>query len=196
MPGTRVVDGDRVSLRTLEREDLAFVQRATTDPAIRHPLGSAVRNRTELTEAFEDDEDTRLVICLDDDGDASDPSESAVADETPDSGEPRLIGAVRVEATDWKRPELSYWLVPECHGEGYGTEAVGLAVDYAFRSRAVPAVAAGVYAHNDASRRLLESLGFRDEGRLRSHSFTDGAYRDLVKYSLLREEWEARRGDD
>lgn len=100
-----------------------------------------------------------------------------------------------VEAVNWTRPELSYWLIPEVHGEGYGREAVALAVEFVFRSRAVPAVAAGVYAHNDASRGLLESLGFREEGRLRRHSFTDGEWRDIVKYGLLREEWADERGE-
>jgi RimJ/RimL family protein N-acetyltransferase len=59
-------------------------------------------------------------------------------------------------------------------------------VEFGFRSRAVPAVAAGVYAHNDASRGLLRSLGVREEGRLRRHSFTDGEWRDIVNYGSSR----------
>lgn len=45
MPGTRVAEGERVTLRPVEREDLTFTQRAATDPAIRYPLGSVVRSR-------------------------------------------------------------------------------------------------------------------------------------------------------
>ncbi|MFC7070706.1 GNAT family N-acetyltransferase [Halobaculum lipolyticum] len=194
MAGTRVADGDRVTLRTVEREDLEFVQRAATEPAIRHPLGSTVRTRDELAEAFEERDDTFLLVCVDG-GEAGPNPEVVDGTGAPGTGETRPIGAVRVESTDRTRPELSYWLAPEVHGQGYGTESVALAVADTFRSRAVPAVAAGVYADNDASRRLVESLGFSEEGRLRRHSFADGAYRDLVTYSLLREEWEENRTD-
>jgi RimJ/RimL family protein N-acetyltransferase len=82
--------------------------------------------------------------------------------------------------------------VQECHGEGYGSEAVSLAVDYCFRTYAHPAVGAGAFAFNDASRALLESLGFTEEGRARRDTFVDGEYRDLIRYGLLREEWRER----
>jgi RimJ/RimL family protein N-acetyltransferase len=38
----------------------------------------------------------------------------------------------------------------------------------------------------------MEKLGMRREGVLRSHTFArDGTRADLVRYGLLREEWEA-----
>lgn len=191
MPGTLIRRGDRVTLRTLEREDLEFVQRASTEPSIRHPLGSVVRNREDVETAYEEDDGQRLLVCLDG-PDAGPRPDACNPDADPTPGTTRPIGLVTVGAVDWKRPELSFWLVPEVHGEGYGTESVGLAVDYTFQTRAVPAVAAGAYDFNDASRALLESLGFECEGRLRRHSFTDGAWHDLLKYGLLREEWDER----
>lgn len=192
MPGTRVAAGNRVTLRTAEREDLPFTQRAATEPAVRHPLGSPVRARDELERRREEGDDLELLVCLD--GPDPGPNPESV-EEDPTSGETRPVGAVTVEDVDWKRPELSYWLVPEVHGEGYGRDAVATAVDFVFRTRAVPAVEAGAYAFNDASRRLLESFGFTEEGRRRRHSFTDGEWADLVEYGLLREEWEGSGGD-
>jgi len=188
MPGTRIAAGERVTLRTVEREDVPFLQRAFTEPRIRYPLGNAVRNREEIADRFEDHDGTRFLVCLDGDDPGPDP-DAVAADRDPDAGETRPIGSVGVEDADWKRPELGYWLVPEVHGEGYGAEAVALVVDYVFRVHATPAVAAGAYADNDASRGLLESLGFREEGRSRAHRFVDGEHRDLVRYGLLREEW-------
>ena len=194
MPGPRVTAGDRVTLRTAEREDLPFLQRGATEPAVRYPLGSAVRTRDELERRYgEEHEGLELLACLDGPDPGSNP-ETVEGD--PGSGETRPIGAVVVEGVDWKRPELSYWLAPDVHGEGYGRDAVAAAVDLTFRTRAVPAVEAGVYAFNDASRGLLESLGFVEEGRRRRHSFTDGEWADLVEYGLLREEWERGRGGD
>lgn len=36
------------------------------------------------------------------------------------------------------RPELAYWILPEYHGEGYGREAVTLAVDIVFQGTITP----------------------------------------------------------
>lgn len=105
----------------------------------------------------------------------------------------RRIGVVSVEDADWKRPELGYWLVPEVHGEGYGTEAVALVVEYVFRSYETPAIGAGAFDFNDASQGLLESLGFSEEGRRRKYMFIDGEHRDMLQYGLLREEWLEQR---
>jgi len=188
MPGTRIAAGERVTLRTVEREDVPFLQRAFTEPRIRYPLGNAVRNREEIADDFEDHDGTRFLVCLDGDDPGPDP-DAVAADRDPDAGETRPIGSVGVEDADWKRPELGYWLVPEVHGEGYGAEAVALVVDYVFRTHDHPAVGAGAYEFNDASRGLLESLGFEEEGRTRRDRFIDGEYVDTVRYVLLREEW-------
>ncbi|WP_135363026.1 GNAT family N-acetyltransferase [Halosimplex halophilum] len=179
MPGARIAEGDSVTLRTVEKEDVPFLQRAGANPEIRYPLGNPLRNR-EAIDVDEADGTDRLLVCLD--GEDAGPGR-------PDEGETRRIGAVSVEGVDYRRPELGYWLIPEVHGRGYGTEAVGLAIDYAFRSYDKPAVGAGAFDHNDASRGLLESLGFVEEGRRRKFMFVDGAHRDMVRYGLLREEW-------
>lgn len=179
MPGARVRSGERVTLRTVEEEDIPFVQRALANREIRHPMGNPVLTRRRVAELREDDAD-RFLVCLDGD---------AAGSGSPDEGEVTRIGQVNVTDADYKRPELGYWLVPSAHGDGYGTEAVSLVIDYAFRTYDAPAVGAEAYDFNDASRGLLESLGFRKEGRRRKYMFVDGAHRDMVQYGLLREDW-------
>ena len=179
MPGARVASGERVTLRTVEREDVPFLQRGNT-PEIRHPMGSRPRSQAQIRDSIEGSSDDRFLVCLD--GDEAGPGQV-------DGDDVRRIGFVSVEDADWKRPELAYWLVPEFRGEGYGSEAVSLAVDYAFGQYDTPAVGAGAFAFNDASRGLLESLGFTEEGRRRKFMFVDGNHRDMVQYGLLREEW-------
>jgi RimJ/RimL family protein N-acetyltransferase len=186
MPGSRVSRGERVALRTAEEEDVPVLQRMRTNPDLRVPLGSPVTSRTEMEAAWPRDDGTdRFVVCLD--GDRGGPG-------PPDADDSRVVGFVNVEDAHYRRPELGYGVVGECQGEGYGREAVSLAVDYAFRTYAHPAVGAGAFAFNDASRSLLEALGFREEGRTRREMYVDGEYRDMVRYGLLREEWEARDG--
>lgn len=187
MPGARIEQGERVTLRTIEREDAEFVQRAHADPKIRYPLGTVThKNRAQIEdhieEYIEDDSHAHFLVCLDS-GD--------VGPGHPDEDETTPIGVVNVTHIDWDRPMLAYWLVPDQHGEGYGKEAVALVVEYVFRTVDTHGVEAHAYDFNAASRGLLESLGFTQEGRTRESRFIDGEYRDSVQYGLLRREWNA-----
>ena len=56
---------------------------------------------------------------------------------------------------------LGYILHPDHHGLGLGGEAAAALVEWLFTARGSRTVFAGVYEPNLASRRLLESLGFR-----------------------------------
>ncbi|MFB6235390.1 MAG: GNAT family N-acetyltransferase [Halopenitus sp.] len=180
MPGPRVTRGERVSLRTLEVEDVPFHQRGCTNPEIRYPIGNPVRNQEQFDIA-EDDGSDNFVVCLD--GDDAGPGDPAL-------DQVQRIGMVHVDDVDWRRPDLAYWIAPEFQGDGYGAEAVELLIDYVFRTYAHPAVGAVAYDFNDASRGLLESLGFSEEGCIRRDRFIDGEYIDRIEYGLLREEWE------
>lgn len=180
MPGAIVKRGERVTLRTLEREDFEVWQRGAANPEIRHLTGnSRVRNRDQLEESYENEDVTLFLVCLDDDGGPG-PVESQKL---------RQVGVAVVK--EWGRnPFLGIWLFPEVQGEGYGEEAASLLLDYTFRSYDTQAVRANAFDYNDPSRGLLEKLGFEQEGRLRKEAFIDGEYRDGVMYGMLREEWE------
>jgi RimJ/RimL family protein N-acetyltransferase len=181
MPGAIVQRDERVTLRTVEQEDVSFLQRAGATPEIRYPLGNPVMNREQYDIADETGTD-RLLVCIDDDAGPGAPEEGDLHDL-------RRIGAVTVADADYKRPELGYWLVPAVHGDGYGTEAVSLVVEYVFRAYDAPAIGAEAFDFNNASRGLLESLGFAEEGRRRKFMFVDGEHSDMVQYGLLRGEW-------
>lgn len=125
---------------------------------------------------------TPLVVCLDDGAGPGPVSADAVD----------RIGIGSVEDHGQSRPELAHFVLPEYQGEGYGTETVSLLVDLAFQAHHHPAVEAQTFPENEASRALLESLGFTQEGRIRHQQFWDGRYRDQILYGLLREEWNDR----
>ena len=171
MAETSFLVGDRVTLRPAESDDAEFVQRATNEPELRVPLGGMrPGNEAQVADGIENraesDNCVDLLVCLD---------------------EP--IGNVRLERLDWTRPILSYWIVPEHQGEGYAAEAATLVIDYVFASFEKPGIRAFTSERNDASQRLLEKLGFQQEGRFRKDRFRDGEYLDSIHYGLLREEW-------
>jgi len=81
--------------------------------------------------------------------------------------------------------------VREYWSRGYGREAVGLLVDYAFRLRNMRKVYLSVHASNDRAIRSYTAAGFVEEGRLREHVWSNGAFVDLVLMGLLRQAKEA-----
>lgn len=84
--------------------------------------------------------------------------------------------------------DKAYW------GRGYGREAVALLLDYAFRLRNYRRVWLWVHAANERAISAYRASGFKEEGRLREHVWSNGRFDDAVYMGILRSEWEASRG--
>jgi RimJ/RimL family protein N-acetyltransferase len=80
----------------------------------------------------------------------------------------------------------------EERGKGYGTEAVGLLIDYLFHAFDLARVGATCDVENTASVRLLERLGLRREGTLRSALFHHSDWHDVAVYGVTRAVWSER----
>ncbi len=80
--------------------------------------------------------------------------------------------------------DKAYW------GRGYGRESVSLLVDYAFRHHNMHKVWLQVHASNERAVRAYRACGFREEGRLRAHVWSNGQYDDLIVMGLLAGEWQ------
>lgn len=92
-----------------------------------------------------------------------------------------------------KQHEIGYAVIPTERGKGYATEAATLIVDYLFLTKNIVRVQADANTDNRASQRVLEKAGFTREGVLRQVYFEQGAWRDAVLYSILRDEWHGPR---
>jgi len=73
----------------------------------------------------------------------------------------------------------------ECWGKGYGTEVIKLIVDFAFKKLNLHKVTAGAVADNIGSIKVFQKAGFEIEGRMKSHDFNDGVFRDAVYMGLV-----------
>ena len=85
--------------------------------------------------------------------------------------------------------EIGYGVSQSHHGRGIGTAAVGLLVEKVFSESPLRRLIALVYEENRASRRLLEKLGFQEEGLLREHYLIQGVPVNEVLYGLLKRDW-------
>ncbi|MCG3179847.1 MAG: putative ribosomal N-acetyltransferase YdaF [Phycisphaerae bacterium] len=100
-----------------------------------------------------------------------------------------LIGSIGLEIRrQHNHAEMGYWIGADYWGRGYCTEAARAVVDYAFDELGLVRVHAHYLARNPASGRVMQKLGMRHEGTLRSHVLKNGRYEDCEVYGLLREE--------
>lgn len=79
--------------------------------------------------------------------------------------------------------ELGYWLSPRAQGLGYATEAARAVLSSRFLDDPAP-IAAGYFADNDRSARVLAKLGFRQTGQGVKHCTALNAARAHIRLSL------------
>ncbi|MGJ0504875.1 MAG: GNAT family N-acetyltransferase [Methylocystis sp.] len=80
---------------------------------------------------------------------------------------------------------LGYWMGEPYAGKGYMTRAVRAACAYAFEKRGFHRIEAACLPTNEPSKRLLERVGFKQEGYARSYLNINGQWRDHLLYALL-----------
>lgn len=103
-----------------------------------------------------------------------------------------FIGTVSIRA-NWRmlHGEIGYQIGERWSQRGYGGAAVATLIDTAFTDSKLVRLFATISVGNEASRRIVERLGFTHEGALRRHHLIEGQYIDQWVYGLLREEWQS-----
>lgn len=101
------------------------------------------------------------------------------------------VGSINTANCNRRNGTFSYGLgiFPEYRQRGYAREAIRLLLRYYFLELRYQKCNVTVYDFNDPSLALHQSLGFREEGRLRRNHFTDGAYHDEVLLGLTDDEF-------
>jgi len=102
-----------------------------------------------------------------------------------------LIGTCGFHKWDQRNhhAEVGYDLKTKYWHKGYMTEALRAALRYGFEQMGLNRIEAIVYPENAASLRLLQRLGFQQEGLFRQ-SFRQGdKYYDHLLLALLKGEW-------
>jgi ribosomal-protein-alanine N-acetyltransferase len=104
-----------------------------------------------------------------------------------------VVGAVGLHPeTAHAKAELGYWIGKPHWRHGYATEASQAVVRFGFEELHLERIHARFMTSNEASRRVLQKLGFTREGLLRRDLFRFGEFVDCELWSLLREEFAAR----
>ena len=105
-----------------------------------------------------------------------------------------LIGAItldNVRRGPAQSASIGYWLGEPFQKKGYMFEVVKALIFYVFKNFDLSRLEAATLPENQASRRLLEKVGFKYEGVSQSYLQISGRWRNHIMYSFLRND---RRG--
>ncbi|MCI4352567.1 MAG: GNAT family N-acetyltransferase [Thermoplasmata archaeon] len=105
-------------------------------------------------------------------------------------GSDEVIGQIRL--INWSRSErtaeVGYWFRRKYWGRGFATDALRLTCRFGFRHLSLHRIEAIVVVGNVGSRRVLEHVGFRLEGRSRRAARLAVRWADEWRFGLLRGE--------
>jgi RimJ/RimL family protein N-acetyltransferase len=105
----------------------------------------------------------------------------------------RLIGFIAVHDIEWNNQagKISVGIGDaEFRGKGYGSDAMRVAINYAFNELNLYRLGLDVNGNNPRAIRSYEKLGFKHEGAARQAIHRDGERHDRLFMGLLRLEWQ------
>ncbi|MGQ0632102.1 MAG: GNAT family N-acetyltransferase [Sporichthyaceae bacterium] len=103
----------------------------------------------------------------------------------------RFVGQLTVGGITWGSlcaGHIGYWIDREYAGRGIMPTAVALATDHALRELGLHRIEICIRPENINSRRVVEKLGFREEGLRPAYLHIDGEWRDHLVYALTADE--------
>jgi ribosomal-protein-alanine N-acetyltransferase len=127
-----------------------------------------------------------------------------ITERVPTQPKPAIVGQLTVSSIMWgsaMSATLGYWVDQDRAGRGIVPTAVALATDHCFRELGLHRMEINIRPENAASLRVVEKLGFRDEGLRPRFLHINGAWADHRSFALTSEEvpegilarWLARR---
>ncbi|NIM93519.1 MAG: GNAT family N-acetyltransferase [Anaerolineales bacterium] len=181
-----MIFGEKIRLRSVEREDLPRFVRWLNDPDVKSGLGLFLPlGMSEEEKWFEANVD-------------KDPIERALAIDVKEGDEWVHVGSCGFFDFDQlaHNAELGilignkdYW------DQGIGTDTVKALVRHGFETLNLHRITLQVFAFNQRAIKVYDNLGFVHEGRLREHFYRSGEYHDIVMMGLLRQEWSETSGE-
>lgn len=107
----------------------------------------------------------------------------------------RLIGDCAIKLDQWD-PRIAEIGITISHLEqkkGFAKEVLTAILNFLFNEKAIHRVVETVDAENTASLKLLESIGFRQEGHFIENIFFKGKWGSEYQYAMLKREWDQKR---
>jgi RimJ/RimL family protein N-acetyltransferase len=177
-----ILRGERIYLRAGERGDIPlFVRwfndhRTTRTLMFLGPAGTASEEAwfTQMSEHQGNDRWFFVICRLEDD---------------------RPVGSIDLHGVNYRNGSTSLGIAigdPADTGHGYGSDALRTLLTFGFHQLRLERIELEVFDFNEAARQMYERVGFQYEGTSRHALYIDGAFHDVHRMSVLREEWNSR----
>lgn len=169
--------GEQVYLRQIVKDDLYYIHKWINDPEISGLIGQVGEmTREQVDEWFEkvqNDGNRLWYVVVTKEGD-------------------RVIGEAGLlrmfEA--WQTTDLTMIIgEKDAWGNGYGTEAIMLLMQYAFEQLKFHRIAIGVVGFNERAIYFYKKVGFKEEGLQRDGYYYNHRRYDFVMMSILEDEY-------
>lgn len=123
----------------------------------------------------------------------ADPQVRWLIHENPAGQADGVVGFTRIDRVS-NKAFWGFYAAPAAP-RGTGTRLGLEALDCAFVEMGLHKLNAEVIAGNEASVKFHLKLGFRQEGYFRAEHFDGTQYVDVVRFAILAEEWQEKRGE-
>jgi RimJ/RimL family protein N-acetyltransferase len=171
--------GKQVYIRILEKSDILTTQKWLNDPVISDIMGYlpvlTLENQLSWFDSIKNDKSRFIfAICT--------------------KSENVHIGNVGLGNIDYVHRHCMFNIFitdSKDRSIGIGTEATRLALDFAFNRLNMNKVHLRTSDRFKEANKLYLKLGFKKEGVLREHYYTNGKYEDKILYSILKREYES-----
>jgi len=179
VPAVPTIRGERIFLRPAERSDLPTFVRWFADGEMTHFLMARAPFSLAGEESWFNSmlekqgvSDWFFVVCLLVDGRAI--GTTGLHDLNLEEGQAEF-GITLGEKDEWNK--------------GYGTDTLRAICDFGFGQLRLERIRLDVYEQNTRAIRSYEKAGFQHEGVRRHAHFADGRHWNVLRMSLLRDEW-------
>ena len=174
-----VLTTDRLQLRLLRENDVEDAFRVLSNPTAMKYFGTRAHKDLRYTK------EQYIEIML---------SRHKMRDAIPWTitlkGEDKYIGHISATQFDklFKFVEIAYIVDPAYWGRGIATEAVARAVRFLVEELKIHKIRASLFVNNMASRRVLDKVGFVQEGYLLDNAFIEGEFEDEYVMAFIAED--------
>lgn len=114
-----------------------------------------------------------------------------ITERIPGVSRPAIVGQLTVSSIVWgsaMSATLGYWVDQSRAGRGIVPTAVAMATDHCFQTLGLHRMEINIRPENTASLRVVEKLGFRDEGLRPRYLHINGRWADHRSFALTSEE--------
>lgn len=178
------IETERLLIRNLHTNDLSSFLLYRSDPEVTKYQGFDVMNEEQALAFIQEHKDKYF-------GEPGEWVQYAIENKATK----KLIGdcAIKLQEENARIAEIGITLSPLHQQKGFAKEAVTALLDWLFTHHKIHRIVETVDAENQASIRLLKSIGFRQEGHFIENIWFKGKWGSEYQFALLHHEWKNKK---